>query len=85
VAACPRNIIKLVPASTPLHVLCNSPEKGGAKRKVCKVACIGCRKCVKAAGEGQMVMEGFLAKVNYDNPPSKEVVEAAKCPTKAFR
>jgi len=85
VETCPRNLIKLVPASAEVHVYCSSPEKGPVKRKVCKVSCIGCRKCVKAAEEGQMEMDGFLAKVNYDNPPSKEVVEAAKCPTKAFR
>jgi len=85
VATCPRNLIKLVPETAKTHVYCSSPEKGPAKRKVCKVSCIGCRKCVKAAEEGQMEMDGFLAVVNYENPPSLDAVETAKCPTGAFR
>ncbi|MFO7821943.1 MAG: hypothetical protein R6V56_07840, partial [Lentisphaeria bacterium] len=54
-------------------------DKGGVKRKICKVSCIGCRKCVKEAKEGQMYMEGFTARVNYDNPPGAELAEV--CPT----
>lgn len=79
VETCPRNLIRLVPKSAPLHVLCSSPEKGAVKTKVCKAACIGCRKCVKNAGDGQMVMDGFLARVNYDDPPGAELAEV--CPT----
>jgi electron transport complex protein RnfB len=83
VATCPRNLIELVPASAPIHVYCNSPEKGGAKRKVCKASCIGCRKCVKEAGdEGGMEMKGFLAHVDYTNPPPATL--AAVCPTKCL-
>jgi electron transport complex protein RnfB len=79
VASCPRGLIALVPAATPVHVYCNSPEKGAAKRAACSVSCIGCRKCVKAAGDGQMAMEGFLARVNADDPPGPDVCEV--CPT----
>lgn len=83
VAACPRNLIKLVPKDAPVHVLCSSPAKGGDKRKVCKVACIGCRKCVKEANEGQMIMDGFLARVNYEDPPDASIAEV--CPTTCLR
>jgi len=83
VEACPRDLIALVPKSAPLHVLCNSPEKGAAKTKVCKAACIGCRKCVKNSEEGQMLIDGFLARVNYENPPGAELAEV--CPTKCLR
>lgn len=79
VRTCPRKLIRLVPRTTPVHVLCSSPEKGPAKRAVCKAACIACRKCVKAAGEEHISMKGFLAVVNYDNPPPPTV--AAECPT----
>ena len=79
VAVCPRHIIEMVPKSAAVHVLCHSPAKGAAKRKVCSAACIGCRKCVKTAEEGQMLMEGFLAKVNYDNPPDPSIADC--CPT----
>jgi len=83
VEVCPRNIIRLVPKSAPVHVFCSSPDKGAAKRKVCAVACIGCRKCVRSAGEGQMSMDGFLARVNYDDPPPPSICEV--CPTGALR
>ncbi len=82
VAVCPRRLIQLVPAAVPVHVFCSSPEKGAVCGKVCKVSCIGCRKCVKAA-EGQMLIDGFLARVNYDNPPP--VTVAACCPTGCLR
>jgi len=83
---CPKNLIVLVPASVDVHVYCNSPEKGAAKRKVCKTACIGCRKCVKASdNEEQMLIDGFLIATNYDNPPLPDLVEKAACPTTALR
>jgi len=83
VATCPRSLIRMVPAKYTVHVFCNSPEKGPAKRKVCEVACIGCRKCVKAAAEGQMAMEGFLARTNYAHPEpaGPDLVAKAACPT----
>ena len=79
VAACPRGLIKLTPEDAPVHVLCSSPEKGAAKRLVCSASCIGCRKCVKASKDNQMIMKGFLATVNYEDPPGAAVV--AECPT----
>jgi len=83
VSVCPRSLIELVPANAPVHNLCNNPEKGAATKKVCDVSCIGCRKCVKETEEGQMYMEGQLARVNYDNPPSAELAEV--CPTKSLQ
>jgi Na+-translocating ferredoxin:NAD+ oxidoreductase RNF subunit RnfB len=86
VATCPKDLIVMVPASVDVHVYCNSPEKGAAKRQVCKTACIGCRKCVKASGEeDHMLVDGFLVKTNYENPPGPELVEASACPTTALR
>jgi electron transport complex protein RnfB len=85
VSTCPKNLIVMVPAAVDVHVYCNSPEKGAAKRQVCKTACIACRKCVKAAEEGQMEVDGFLVRTNYENPPAPEVVEASACPTSAIR
>jgi Fe-S-cluster-containing hydrogenase component 2 len=81
VEACPRNLIKLVPADAKVHVYCNSPAKGAEKKKYCSVSCIGCRKCVKAAEEGQMEINGFLAGVNYENMPTGDIIEKAACPT----
>ena len=69
-----------------VHVYCNSPEKGPVKRKVCKTACIACRKCIRAAdNEEQMTVNGFLIETNYDNPPLSDLVEKTGCPTTALR
>ena len=84
VQTCPRNLIKMVPANASVHVYCSSPEKGAMKKKVCSVSCIGCRKCVKAAEEGQMSMNGFVAVVNYENYPENDLIEKAACPTKCL-
>lgn len=81
VETCPRNLIKLVPSSAKVHVYCSSPAKGVVKKKVCGEPCIGCRKCMKAGEEGQFTMRGFLAEVNYDNPPDVDIIEKAGCPT----
>ncbi len=48
--------------------------------KVCDIPCIGCRKCVKAADEGQFTVNGFLVEVNYGDYPRPDVIEKAKCP-----
>ena len=85
VETCPRNLIRLVPKKAEVHVFCSSPEKGPVKKRVCSVACIGCRKCVKVAEEGQMEVKGFLIDVNYGNPPGVDIIEAAKCPTGCLR
>jgi len=86
VAACPKDLILMVPAAVDVHVYCNSPEKGAVKRQVCRTACIGCRKCVKASGEeDHMLVDGFLIKTNYENPPQPDLVEASACPTSALR
>ena len=86
VAACPKDLIIMAPATADVHVYCNSPEKGAAKRQVCKTACIACRKCVKASGEeDHMLVDGFLVKTNYENPPQPELVQASACPTTALR
>lgn len=85
VAVCPRNVIKLVPADADVHVYCNNPEKGPDKRKVCKVSCLGCRKCERYSAE-KFSVSGFLASVKYDSDtlPDAADIEAIGCPTGAL-
>jgi hypothetical protein len=67
-------------------VLCNIPVRGPEVRKVCGVGCMGCRLCEKNSGgkeAGHFVFDGFLAKVNYDNPPVDAQI-VAKCPAKCM-
>lgn len=85
VEACPRGVIALVNAEAGIHVCCSSPEKAPEKRKVCKVSCIGCRKCARYAPE-QFTVTGFLASVNYESSPlpGEEDAQKIQCPTGAL-
>lgn len=83
VKACPRRLIKMIPESRSIHVLCSSPDKGPAVRKVCSVGCIGCTACAKLATNQEIVMRGALAVVDYDKPFDNEAV-IAKCPMKTI-
>lgn len=86
VSVCPRNLIELVPASATIHVLCNNPVRGPEVRKVCGVGCMGCHLCEKNSGgkeAGHFLFDGFLAKINYSNPPVDEQI-VAKCPAKCM-
>ncbi len=83
VQSCPRGIIRMVPASRRVHILCSSHDKGAAARKKCKVACIGCQRCVKEAPEGAIVMDDFLAVVDYGAEIPDEV--ASVCPMNTIR
>jgi len=81
--ACPRKLIKLVPAAAKIHVMCSSPEKGPVVKKACSTGCIGCRLCTKFGDEGAFVMDGFLARVDYSIPVTNEEV-MEKCPSKCI-
>lgn len=71
----------MVPADAEYHIYCNSPEKGAAKRKVCKAGCIGCGKCERLFN-GNFQLNGSLAQVNYDSADALncEMAEAVNCP-----
>ncbi len=87
VSVCPRKLIELVPAKATLHVLCNNPLRGPDVIKVCGVGCMGCHLCEKHSGgkeAGHFTFDRFLAKVNYDNPPTDAVL-VTKCPRKCIK
>jgi Na+-translocating ferredoxin:NAD+ oxidoreductase subunit B len=74
VKACPRNLIRLVPVSHSVHILCRNRDRGVMTRKACEVGCIACQKCVKAANGQGVHMEGNLAVVDYTVPLSPDLV-----------
>lgn len=82
VASCPRHVIRMVPTSRTIHVLCSSKDPGAVVRKLCSVGCIGCRICTKLS-DGAIAMDGALAVVNYDLPLENEAV-IGKCPGKCI-
>ncbi len=83
VNTCPRHLIKLVPADAEVHVYCSSPVKAPLKKQVCGVACIGCRKCVRGAEDGQFKVNGFKCEVDYEHTPYPAAAQLEKigCPT----
>lgn len=83
IAVCPRQVIKMAPLKTSVHVLCNSHDKGAQVRKYCQIGCIGCHICQKTVPEAYLI-ENFLARVNYDNPEEAEAA-VEKCPTHCIR
>lgn len=81
VIACPKDLISLVPASATIHVLCKNTDKGGAAKKACDVACIGCKKCEKFyEADPPITIKNFLASVDYSNAPTDPAVIEV-CPT----
>ncbi len=83
VAACPKGIIRLVPETARIHVLCSNHDKGAAAKKACSVSCIGCKKCEKFFEGSHMKVADFLAAVDYDNPPT-DLDVIGQCPTGAI-
>lgn len=83
VIACPKKIIRLVPADRRVHILCSSHDKGARVRKSCEVGCIACAKCVKEAPEGAISIENNLAVIDYRFEIPDSV--AAVCPMNTIR
>ena len=88
VAACPKKVIEIFPASARVLVACHSKDKGGVTRKYCTVGCTGCLKCVKVcpvAPEKAVKVENNLSRINnalctacgqcVENCPTKAIVD----------
>ena len=83
VAACPKNLIEIVPYSAPVAVACSSLDKGKDVRVACKTGCIGCSICVKQCEFDAIHVENNLAKIDYSKCTGCGKC-AEKCPQKVI-
>ena len=66
VAACPKNLISLVPYDSKHIVACSSKDKGPVAMKACDVACIGCGLCKKNCPNEAIEVVDFHAVINQE-------------------
>ncbi len=69
IKACPRNIIELrkkTKDNRQIYVACSSHDRGAQARRACKVACIGCNKCIKLCEDEAITIDNNLAYIDAD-------------------
>lgn len=83
VAACPRNLIRLIPYDAKQVVACSSADKGPVTMKACQVGCIGCGICVKNCPNQAVRVENFHARIDHEKCVGCGVCQQ-KCPRKSI-
>jgi electron transport complex protein RnfB len=63
---CPRDLIKMVPAKQKVLVRCNSHYTGKKAVSLCKIACIGCKKCEKICDFDAIHVEDGIALIDFE-------------------
>lgn len=93
-AACPKNVIEVLPASKMVLVACHSKDKGADTRKHCDTGCIACGKCVKICPFNAPKIEKNFSVIDISKCrvcglcvtvcPTKAIVDLLPKRTKAF-
>ncbi|MGI5977374.1 MAG: RnfABCDGE type electron transport complex subunit B [Candidatus Limivicinus sp.] len=64
--ACPKSIIKMLPASQIVMPACSNQDKGVRVTKICDFGCIGCRKCERECPNEAIQVIDNLARIDTD-------------------
>ncbi|MDX9715235.1 MAG: Fe-S cluster domain-containing protein [Dissulfurispiraceae bacterium] len=93
-AACPKNVIEVLPASKMVLAACHSKDRGADTRKNCDAGCIACGKCVKICPFDAPVIEENFSVIDISKCrvcglcvpvcPTKAIVDLLPVRTKAF-
>jgi electron transport complex protein RnfB len=81
---CPRGLIEMVPAEATVFVRCKSPYTGKKAVNLCKVACIGCKKCEKICQAEAIHVDNGFATIDYNKCTNCGDCARA-CPTEAIQ
>lgn len=83
IIACPKNIMKRIPAKAKVYVACSNHDKGKEVRTICSVGCIGCGLCSKVCEADAITMVDGLPVFDYDKCTNCRKC-VAKCPSKCI-
>lgn len=81
IAACPKNLIELVPYDAKHIVQCSSKDKGKDVMKACSVGCIGCMICQKNCPSDAVHVVNNIAYIDQEKCTGCGIC-AEKCPKK---
>jgi len=82
-AACPKNVIKVIPVDKAVVIACNSKDRGPDTRKNCQIGCIGCGMCVKVCPFEAISLVDNLSRIDFEKCKVCGLC-VMKCPTNAI-
>lgn len=83
IAACPKNLIELIPYEAKYVVKCSSKDRGMDVKKNCTAGCIGCGLCAKNCEHDAIEFVNNIAHIDQSKCQSCGIC-MEKCPVKAI-
>jgi electron transport complex protein RnfB len=84
VAACPKDLLSLMPVDRKLLVQCRNLVAGDEVLEDCRVACTACGRCVVDGAPGLISVASGVAVIDYDLNALAEPKDVTRCPTGAI-